>query len=108
MSTTRTPRVPKHRDPSVSISDEELWNALLETFPSTVPVEQAFGDGLRAIVRSLRRGALTNEEADSLLKALLAVYVDSVVNRLIEEYTHKSFDPAALLSSLGEPVHGRA
>ena len=97
MSTTRTPRVPKHRDPSVSISDEELWNALLETFPSTVPV-----------VRSLRRGALTNEEADSLLKALLAVYVDSVVNRLIEEYTHKSFDPAALLSSLGEPVHGRA
>ncbi len=57
-------------------------------------MQQAFRDGTSATVRSLRSGAITDEEADTILRWLLACYLEayvaSMVTRMFEKYARKT------------------
>ena len=74
------------------------WNEPLHQEGRDDSLDRLFKDAVNSIVSARQEGRLTNEQADTLLKGIIAIMVEAKLNIIV--------DPV-LKRALRMPIHGR-
>ncbi len=57
--------------------------------PAYAPPSKELDDGIRAIVESMKSGALSEDKGSELIRILLAAYLEALISRRVADYLER-------------------